>query len=246
MLFECFHWWATARCASASCARRSAPGPSPRAARAERRRPARAAGGQRARHRRDRARRAAARAGGRARLHARGAGQRRRLRAARDRAPEPRQLPLRDGQRPADRRARRHRRAARRAASTSPGTSAQGAHNFNAPRAVCIAAVLYVFRTLIADAIPLNEGCLEPLEIMHPARLDARPATARRGRRRQRRDLAVHRRRAVRRARGAGRLPGHHEQPHLRRRTAAVLRDHLRRAPAPDRTSTAATRCRLT
>ena len=49
------------------------------------------------------------------------------------------------------------------------GTSAQGAHNFNAPRAVCIAAVLYVFRTLIAEPIPLNEGCLAPLDILIPA-----------------------------------------------------------------------------
>jgi 5-oxoprolinase (ATP-hydrolysing) len=46
------------------------------------------------------------------------------------------------------------------------GTSAQGAHNFNAPRAVCIAAVLYVFRTLIDEPIPLNEGCLTPLDIV--------------------------------------------------------------------------------
>jgi 5-oxoprolinase (ATP-hydrolysing) len=48
------------------------------------------------------------------------------------------------------------------------GTSAQGAHNFNAPRAVCMAATLYVFRTLIAQPIPLNEGCLEPLDIVIP------------------------------------------------------------------------------
>jgi len=48
------------------------------------------------------------------------------------------------------------------------GTSAQGPHNFNAPRAVCLAAVLYVFRTLIDRAIPLNEGCLEPLEVIIP------------------------------------------------------------------------------
>jgi 5-oxoprolinase (ATP-hydrolysing) len=48
------------------------------------------------------------------------------------------------------------------------GTSAQGAHNFNAPRAVCTAAVLYVFRTLIDEPIPLNEGCLEPLDIVIP------------------------------------------------------------------------------
>ena len=48
------------------------------------------------------------------------------------------------------------------------GTSAQDPHNFNAPRAVCMAAVLYVFRTLIDRPIPLNEGCLEPLEITIP------------------------------------------------------------------------------
>jgi 5-oxoprolinase (ATP-hydrolysing) len=48
------------------------------------------------------------------------------------------------------------------------GTSAQDPHNFNAPRAVCLAAVLYVFRTLIDRPIPLNEGCLEPLEVIIP------------------------------------------------------------------------------
>jgi 5-oxoprolinase (ATP-hydrolysing) len=60
------------------------------------------------------------------------------------------------------------------------GTSAQGAHNFNAPRAVCIAAVLYVFRTLIDEPIPLNEGCLEPLDIVVPpgSMLDPRPPAA--------------------------------------------------------------------
>jgi 5-oxoprolinase (ATP-hydrolysing) len=48
------------------------------------------------------------------------------------------------------------------------GTSPQLANNFNAPKAVCKAAVLYVFRTLVNDDIPLNEGCLKPLEIMIP------------------------------------------------------------------------------
>ena len=47
------------------------------------------------------------------------------------------------------------------------GTSAQHPGNFNAPRAVTRAAVLYVFRTLVDD-IPLNEGCLEPLDIVIP------------------------------------------------------------------------------
>jgi N-methylhydantoinase B len=49
------------------------------------------------------------------------------------------------------------------------GTSAQLASNFNAPKAVCQAAVLYVFRTLVNDTIPLNSGCLKPLEIIIPS-----------------------------------------------------------------------------
>ena len=48
------------------------------------------------------------------------------------------------------------------------GTSAQLSNNFNAPRAVCMAAVLYVFRTLVDDDIPLNAGCLKPLKVVVP------------------------------------------------------------------------------
>ena len=48
------------------------------------------------------------------------------------------------------------------------GTSPQRSSNFNAPAAVCKAAVLYVFRTLVNDDIPLNAGCLKPLEIIIP------------------------------------------------------------------------------
>ena len=48
------------------------------------------------------------------------------------------------------------------------GTSKQGANNFNAPAAVCRAAVLYVFRTLVDDNIPMNEGCLKPIDIVLP------------------------------------------------------------------------------
>jgi 5-oxoprolinase (ATP-hydrolysing) len=48
------------------------------------------------------------------------------------------------------------------------GTSAQLSDNFNAPRAVTTAAVLYVFRTLVDDDIPLNAGCLKPLRIILP------------------------------------------------------------------------------
>jgi 5-oxoprolinase (ATP-hydrolysing) len=49
------------------------------------------------------------------------------------------------------------------------GTSAQQSNNFNAPTAVCMAAVLYVFRTLVDDDIPLNAGCLKPLKVIIPA-----------------------------------------------------------------------------
>ncbi|MEO8123067.1 MAG: hydantoinase B/oxoprolinase family protein, partial [Burkholderiales bacterium] len=48
------------------------------------------------------------------------------------------------------------------------GTSPQLANNFNAPTAVCMAAVLYVFRTLVDDDIPLNAGCLKPLKVIIP------------------------------------------------------------------------------
>ncbi|MEV7889217.1 hydantoinase B/oxoprolinase family protein [Streptomyces sp. NPDC002817] len=48
------------------------------------------------------------------------------------------------------------------------GTSGQLDSNFNAPFAVVNAAVLYVFRTLVADDIPLNDGCLRPLRIVVP------------------------------------------------------------------------------
>ena len=48
------------------------------------------------------------------------------------------------------------------------GTSEQQPSNFNAPSAVCKAAVLYVFRTLVDDEIPMNAGCLKPLTIIIP------------------------------------------------------------------------------
>ncbi|MEO7206012.1 MAG: hydantoinase B/oxoprolinase family protein [Steroidobacteraceae bacterium] len=58
--------------------------------------------------------------------------------------------------------------AARSACIDFTGTSAQLHDNFNAPRAVTTAAVLYVFRTLVNDDIPLNAGCLKPLRIVLP------------------------------------------------------------------------------
>ena len=48
------------------------------------------------------------------------------------------------------------------------GTSPQQSNNFNAPTAVCMAAVLYVFRSLVDDDIPLNAGCLKPLKVIIP------------------------------------------------------------------------------
>jgi 5-oxoprolinase (ATP-hydrolysing) len=59
-------------------------------------------------------------------------------------------------------------REARSAAIDFTGTSSQLATNFNAPSSVTTAAVLYVFRTLVADEIPLNDGCLRPLHIQIP------------------------------------------------------------------------------
>ncbi|QDZ28680.1 hydantoinase B/oxoprolinase family protein [Noviherbaspirillum sp. UKPF54] len=59
-------------------------------------------------------------------------------------------------------------RQARSAVIDFTGTSPQLDNNFNAPSAICTAAVLYVFRTLVDDDIPLNAGCLKPLEIIIP------------------------------------------------------------------------------
>ena len=58
---------------------------------------------------------------------------------------------------------------ARRAAIVDfTGTSPQQSNNFNAPRAVTMAAVLFVFRTLVDDDIPMNAGCLKPIEVIVP------------------------------------------------------------------------------
>jgi len=48
------------------------------------------------------------------------------------------------------------------------GTSPTSAGNYNAPASIARAVVLYVFRTLVAERIPLNAGCLEPLHIELP------------------------------------------------------------------------------
>ncbi|MEO1343749.1 MAG: hydantoinase B/oxoprolinase family protein [Pseudomonadota bacterium] len=48
------------------------------------------------------------------------------------------------------------------------GTSPQHSGNYNAPRSIASAVVLYVFRTMVGSEIPLNQGCLKPLEIVVP------------------------------------------------------------------------------
>ena len=59
-------------------------------------------------------------------------------------------------------------KARREATVDFTGTSPQRPNNFNAPSAVARSAVLYVFRCLVEDAIPLNEGCLKPINIVIP------------------------------------------------------------------------------
>ena len=59
-------------------------------------------------------------------------------------------------------------REAREAIIDFTGTSPQQNSNFNAPSSVCMAAVLYVFRLMVDDEIPLNAGCLKPLNVIIP------------------------------------------------------------------------------
>ncbi|MET1112280.1 MAG: hydantoinase B/oxoprolinase family protein [Allosphingosinicella sp.] len=58
--------------------------------------------------------------------------------------------------------------AGRSATVDFTGTSAQQPNNFNAPYSICRAATLYVFRTLVDDAIPMNDGCLRPITLIVP------------------------------------------------------------------------------
>jgi 5-oxoprolinase (ATP-hydrolysing) len=70
--------------------------------------------------------------------------------------------------------------AGRRAVVDFTGTAPQLAGNLNAPSAVVLSAVLYVFRTLVGRPIPLNSGCLEPIEVIIPegSMLAPRPPAA--------------------------------------------------------------------
>ena len=119
---------------------------------------------------------------------------------------------------------------ARRAATVDfTGTSGQLPNNFNAPSAVARSAVLYVFRCLVEDDIPLERGVPEAHPHRHPRGLDARAEVPGGGRGGERRDEPGPRRRPVRRARGRGGEPGHDEQHPVRQRAPPVLRDGLRR-----------------
>ncbi|MCP9850188.1 hydantoinase B/oxoprolinase family protein [Cyanobium sp. Morenito 9A2] len=66
-------------------------------------------------------------------------------------------------------------RAARRATVDFSGTSPQHPGNLNAPLAITKAVVLYVFRTLVGEAIPLNAGCFRPLDLLVPEGCLLRP-----------------------------------------------------------------------
>jgi 5-oxoprolinase (ATP-hydrolysing) len=59
-------------------------------------------------------------------------------------------------------------RTARTAEVDFAGTSDQQPNNFNAPYSICRAATLYVFRTLLDDPIPLNDGCMRPITLKVP------------------------------------------------------------------------------
>ncbi len=61
-------------------------------------------------------------------------------------------------------------KARREATIDFTGTSPQQASNFNAPEPVARAAVLYVFRVMVDDDIPMNAGCLRPINIVIPQR----------------------------------------------------------------------------
>lgn len=66
-------------------------------------------------------------------------------------------------------------RDARTARVDFTGTSDQVPTNFNAPASICRAAALYVFRTLVDDEIPMNDGCLRPVELVIPEGSMLRP-----------------------------------------------------------------------
>ena len=107
------------------------------------------------------------------------------------------------------------------------GTSPQQATNFNAPEPVTRAAVLYVFRVMVDDDIPMNAGCLRPIRIVIPQRSHAVARIPGRRGGRQRRGEPGRHQHAVRRARRARGRAGHHEQRQFRQCAPPILRDDL-------------------
>ena len=138
---------------------------------------------------------------------------------------------------------RRSRKRARRG-STSPAP-ARKSNNFNAPEPVTRAAVLYVFRMMVDEQIPMNAGCLRPIEIVIPEGSMLRraipppssPATSRPAR-----IVEL----PVCRARRARLGAGHDEQPHLRQRAPTSITRRSARARRPAPASTARRPCRPT
>ena len=112
------------------------------------------------------------------------------------------------------------------------GTGREVAGNLNAPRAVTIAATLYVLRTLVGTPIPLNSGCLRPISLRIPEGSVLSPLPRGCCLRRQRRDIAARGGCAAWSARPLRRLSGHDEQHHLRQRVVRLLRDDRRRRRA--------------
>ena len=139
-------------------------------------------------------------------------------------------------------------KAARSATFDFTGTSAQLADNFNAPYSIVRAASLYVVRTLIDDAIPMNDGCLRPITLVVPEGSMLNPRYPGRGRRRQCRDQPGRHRRPVRRHRAARAEPGDDEQFHLRQRRATNImrRSPAARAPGPTMTAPSAVQTHMT
>ncbi len=110
------------------------------------------------------------------------------------------------------------------------GTGPQRDHNnFNAPPAVTRAAVLYVFRCLVGDDIPLNDGCLKPIELIIPPGSFLCAAARCGGGGGQYGSVAGHLQRAVRCVGRDRLLPGDDEQLPVRRCQPAILRNDLRR-----------------
>ncbi len=113
------------------------------------------------------------------------------------------------------------------------GTSPVMKNNFNAPEPVARAAVLYAFRVMVEDMIPMNAGCLQADQHRHPRGLHAEACLSGGGGRRQCRDLAARDQRDVRRDGRHGQRARHDEQPHLRQRQATSTTRRSARARRP-------------